>query len=400
MSQLQKARRNYYRRKPVHQIIIAKGDEVHSFALQGWMIGAGIVAALGLTFWLFAATAYVMFRDDVLAGMIARQTRQQHAYEDRIAALRLQVDRVTSRQLLDQEAFTVRLDDLLSRQNMLQKRSSQVSALIDRARDMGVKLGDDDLITGSINSNTKFEPSARIGDTLASVDTELGRIGRYQESTLTALEQQMTTSEKGIRGAVAELGLSLDALAGKRKTAKPTAQGGPYIPLRNINSTEDFNTRASYVIDQMGWLGNLRKSLNILPVHRPLNNATSLSSSFGARLDPFTRRPAFHAGLDFRGNTGEPVKATASGTVTKAGRLGGYGNLVEVTHSNGFATRYGHLSKILVHIGQKVRVGEAVGQLGSTGRSSGPHLHYETRIANNAVNPMRFVRAGKKLNLW
>ncbi len=398
MSQPARNRRAYQRRKPVHQIIIAKGDEVRSFTLHGWMIGAGILLSLGITFWLFAATAYVVFRDDVLAGMIARQTRQQHAYEDRIAALRLSVDRVTSRQLLDQEAFTARLDDLIDRQNTLQKRSTQVSSLLDKAKSMNVKLGDDDLVTGSLsNAASKVVASARIGDTLTNVEQEVGRIGRYQDNTLVALEQQMSSSEKNMRAAVADLGVKVDDFAAKK--ALPSAQGGPYIPLRT-NYTQDFQTRASYVIDQMDWLGRLRKSLNVLPLHRPLMTEISLSSPFGTRFDPFTGRSAFHSGLDFRGNIGVPIKSTAPGIVIKAGVLGGYGNCVEVQHANGFSTRYGHLSKILARIGQKVDTGDTIGLLGSTGRSTGPHLHYETRVNGQAVNPIRFVNAGQKLNIW
>ena len=352
-----------------------------------------------LTFWLFAATAYVMFRDDVLASMISRQTRQQHAYEDRIAALRLQVDRVTSRQLLDQDAFTARLDELLDRQGVIEKRSQQVSSLVDKARDLGVKLGDDALITGSIKRTAKIEKSDRIDKTLDRVENDIGRIGRYQETTLASLEGQMQQNEKSMRSAVADLGVPLDKLIDKPKAAKPMGEGGPFIPLR-LGNVENFQMRANYVIDEMGWLSDLHKSLNVLPVRNPLAVDSEITSGFGARTDPFLGRAAFHAGLDFHGDIGDPVRATAEGVVSKAGRVGGYGNLVEITHKNGFATRYGHLSAILVSLGQKIKGGQIIGKLGSTGRSTGPHLHYETRIDGNAVNPERFVRAGKKLSMW
>ena len=101
-----------------------------------------------------------------------------------------------------------------------------------------------------------------------------------------------------------------------------------------------------------------------------------------------------HTGIDLRGETGEPVHATAAGKVTIAGREGGYGNMVEIDHGNGLATRYGHLSEIDVKVGQTVRIGEVIGKIGSTGRSTGPHLHYETRINGEAVDPQKFLRAG------
>jgi murein DD-endopeptidase MepM/ murein hydrolase activator NlpD len=104
-----------------------------------------------------------------------------------------------------------------------------------------------------------------------------------------------------------------------------------------------------------------------------------------------------HTGIDFRGEYGEPIHATASGTVTSAGWSGGYGQMVEIDHGNGFATRYGHLSEIDVKVGQSIRIGQVVGRLGSTGRSTGPHLHYETRVDGEAVNPEKFLKAGATL---
>jgi murein DD-endopeptidase MepM/ murein hydrolase activator NlpD len=122
-----------------------------------------------------------------------------------------------------------------------------------------------------------------------------------------------------------------------------------------------------------------------------------MSSPFGMRMDPFMRGPAIHTGVDLRGDMGEPAHVTASGKVTIAGWSGGYGNMVEVDHLNGLSTRYGHLSKILVKVGQHVTLGQVVGLIGSTGRSTGPHLHYETRVNDTAVDPQKFLRAGQKL---
>jgi murein DD-endopeptidase MepM/ murein hydrolase activator NlpD len=118
-----------------------------------------------------------------------------------------------------------------------------------------------------------------------------------------------------------------------------------------------------------------------------------MSSGFGLRRDPFKRRPAMHAGVDFRGPVGSPVKSTAPGVVIKAGWNGGYGKLVEVRHENGVTSRYAHLSIILVRAGQKVEAGDILGKLGNTGRSTGPHLHYETRVSGRAIDPLRFWKA-------
>jgi murein DD-endopeptidase MepM/ murein hydrolase activator NlpD len=116
------------------------------------------------------------------------------------------------------------------------------------------------------------------------------------------------------------------------------------------------------------------------------------------RTDPFRRRPAMHTGIDFRAPTGQPARATAGGTVISAGYNRGYGNMVEIDHGNGLTTRFAHLSKVLVKKGQTIAKGDTVGQTGSTGRSTGPHLHYEVRVNGRAIDPMTFIRAGDQLS--
>ena len=139
------------------------------------------------------------------------------------------------------------------------------------------------------------------------------------------------------------------------------------------------------------------QTLATVPVRKPVVGNVDMSSPFGARMDPFLKGPAIHAGIDLRGDTGDPVRATASGEVVTASWQGGYGNMVEIDHGNGLSTRYGHMSKIDVKVGQRVAIGQTIGRIGSTGRSTGPHLHYETRIDDKPVDPQKFLRAGLRL---
>ena len=134
-----------------------------------------------------------------------------------------------------------------------------------------------------------------------------------------------------------------------------------------------------------------------IPSIKPVDQL-SFSSNFGIRSDPFQGTARMHAGIDIRGATGTPVYATADGVITNAGRLGGYGNMVEVNHGKGIATRYGHLSKILVADNTRVTRGQLIGLIGSTGRSTGPHLHYEVRIDGHAVNPVPFLQSANYLD--
>ena len=140
----------------------------------------------------------------------------------------------------------------------------------------------------------------------------------------------------------------------------------------------------------------LGQRIDRLPVANPVPGKP-VSSHYGSRMDPFVGRKAMHLGTDFRARSGSRVHAAASGTIKFAGRRGGYGNLVEIDHGNGLITRFAHLSRILVAKGDKVVRGAVVGKVGSTGRSTGPHLHYEVRRNGRALNPARFLKAGREL---
>ncbi|TAM98128.1 MAG: M23 family metallopeptidase [Rhizobiaceae bacterium] len=122
-----------------------------------------------------------------------------------------------------------------------------------------------------------------------------------------------------------------------------------------------------------------------------------VTSGFGVRTDPMLGIPALHPGIDFRSPVGKKVPATAAGVVTHAGWDGGYGKMVEIDHGNGYATRYGHLSEVDVKVGEKVKLGQIIGKSGSTGRSTGPHLHYEIRHDGRPINPVAFLKAGMKI---
>ena len=170
------------------------------------------------------------------------------------------------------------------------------------------------------------------------------------------------------------------------------------MPLRAPRTGASAFDRQLYRINvARAQIDRYTHTLVAVPVRKPVTGEVDMSSPFGMRMDPFLRPPAMHTGIDLRGDIGEPVHATAAGNVTIAGREGGYGNMVEINHGNGLATRYGHLSKIEVKVGQTVRIGEIIGRIGSTGRSTGPHLHYETRINGEAVDPQKFLRAGVRL---
>jgi murein DD-endopeptidase MepM/ murein hydrolase activator NlpD len=178
--------------------------------------------------------------------------------------------------------------------------------------------------------------------------------------------------------------------------------GGPLVPVQSARiegiSDPAFTEAYAGTIAHTTQLSALMEALTHVPLTTPVHgNQFEFTSGFGPRVDPFTGRVAFHTGVDFAGPWGSTVAATAAGIVVWAGPRGGYGNMVEIDHGYGFHTRYGHLSSILVREGSRVQQGTAVGRLGSTGRSTGPHVHYEVWLAQTVRDPKTYIDMGRQI---
>ncbi len=176
--------------------------------------------------------------------------------------------------------------------------------------------------------------------------------------------------------------------------------GGPLIEAKDpralaavLDVDEDFAVRIQRAARDLSDARSLADAANDLPLARPTTAAQS--SGYGVRFDPFTGRPALHSGMDFNGGYASPIYATAPGVVAYTGRRSGYGNVVEIDHGRGLKTRYAHLSAIAVRPGQAVALGQRIAAMGSTGRSTGTHLHYEVWAKGRALNPNRFLKAGQ-----
>ena len=168
------------------------------------------------------------------------------------------------------------------------------------------------------------------------------------------------------------------------------------MPIGDISADESFETGIEALQTALDALERTKSEVTAFPIAHPAPGQR-ITSGFGPRRDPILGRSAFHAGMDFRAPTGTPIRAPASGKIVRAGRNGGYGKMVEIDHGNGLKTRFAHLSRIQVRVGEEVSAGQRIGASGNTGRSTGPHLHYEVRKDGQAVNPMRYLKAGTRL---
>lgn len=397
-------------------VIAHAGKQLRIGPVIFWIV-VGTVTVLGA--WSAATATYFTFRDDVLTRLLARQAEMQYSYEDRIAELRARIDRTTSRQLLDQEQFEQKLDQIVQRQATLDQRTAALGTLPENTVTGSVKpaarslterlfgkskpapLPENDAAPGRQSGlmprlgskPLKLAKGANVNDTIAGIQASLDQVEQRQMAMLTAAEGSYDARIRRMKGLVSDLGLSLARL----EVGTPRGGvGGPYVPVKLNGHGGAFEQQLSRVNVSRVQLDHLSRTLAHVPYRTPVLGEIELSSGFGVRSDPFLGRPAMHTGLDFRASTGDPVRATANGRVVSAGWAGGYGRMVEIDHGNGLSTRYGHMSRINVKVGEQIHIGQVVGEVGSTGRSTGPHLHYETRIDGEAVDPQRFLRAGAR----
>ena len=247
----------------------------------------------------------------------------------------------------------------------------------------------------STAANFVQHPALRV---LADQTVRVSKIGLIETRLMASTQGEVAQGVSELQNVIRHAGINPDDYA--RRFEGLHGMGGPDLPLETMRiqgiadtAFSDAFLRASAVLDQMNML---MSAMRHIPLTTPVwGSQFERTSGFGARVDPFTGRYSFHPGIDFAGPWGAVIASTAPGTVVFAGERGGYGNMVEIDHGFGIHTRYGHLSSILVQVGAKVPKGAPIGRLGSTGRSTGPHVHYEIWYDDVVRNPSTFIEAGR-----
>jgi murein DD-endopeptidase MepM/ murein hydrolase activator NlpD len=329
------------------------------------MTAAGVVSALALA-WIMtmAAVAISSLLENRYSMQLLDREAKVTSAETRIAAYRDNVDAVA--------------DDLARRQAFIEKMvKSYVGELPADAR------------KGETVSDSSNEATKTVRKVSAAVP-EAAPLALIEAQQLTFIERLTRFADR--RSAAAETAMRKLRLNPDRMLASMedrSAMGGPLIAL-DSNRAGSFDPRFRRLGLSLARMEALQRGLQGIPQVVPAS-ADYISSGFGFRSDPFNGSPAFHAGLDFKGPSGAPVNAAASGRVSFVGRRPGYGNCLEIDHGNGLLTRYAHMSAFHAQIGQHVAAGQLIGAVGSTGRSTGPHLHFEVRLHGQPVNPRPFL---------
>jgi murein DD-endopeptidase MepM/ murein hydrolase activator NlpD len=389
-------------KRPAPPIIaLAVGGKVRSWRLRpGICLGAaaGIVALCTVT---IGSATLLLLNDAVPAAVALREENDRAAYEERIAALRAELDRATSKRVVATHAVEDQVALLLDRHNALAARQEQLDEVLSKAAASGIAIAElappmprprptDVVPRAGPDAPLAYAPSPgpdaeAVRPLLKDIQSSLDTLKDRQSRVLDVLALASREEAERIAGALRPIGFDRTADFGG-------GRGGPLVPAGALS----FGERAELLNAALDQVTGLRRASVELPLRQPLREGRR-TSSFGYRIDPFVGKAALHSGLDLAAPEGTNVTATAPGIVVAADWNGGYGQMVEIRHAHGFSTRYGHLSAIFVSPGARVTAGTVIGRVGSTGRSTGPHLHYETRTRGGPVDPALFIAAGNAL---
>mgnify|MGYP000300674382 CR=1 FL=1 len=390
-----------------------------------------LVAFLGgalLVAWAIVATA-ILLMDSISAGNYRDQAqRDQISYQRRLNELSAERDSRAAEALAAQERFNTALAQVSSMQSRLldsETRRRELETGIDviqttlrdtmkEREDVGDRLaalqgqieggaaaavngegdGTLDLLAAALarTAEERDQVVANAQDALVRADeiaTEMRLMEENNDRIFRQLEEAMTVSVKPLDKMFSAAGMDPDRII-KEVRKGYSGQGGPLTPITFSTRGEEPSIdteRANRILNEMDKLNLYRIAAEKAPFAVPLKDAFRFTSGFGRRWG------RMHEGTDFAAAHGTPIYATADGVVTHAGWMSGYGRLVKIQHEFGIETRYAHMSKIRVKVGQRVSRGDQVGDMGNTGRSTGTHLHYEVRVGGKAVNPMTYIKA-------
>jgi murein DD-endopeptidase MepM/ murein hydrolase activator NlpD len=360
-----------------HEIFVRTQGHVRFLRISAvWQKRAALIAGLVVVAW--AGVTLAVFVNQLLTSgdraAVAAQQAAATASEKRIAQYRDRVGEVAA----DLEERQVQLEDWQKTYFGTDPAAiANDAASAADADSSAAKADKTPLKTSAIDP--RLPPEAQI----------LAQLEARQEDFSARLLAAVNLRAAKAEDAVAKLGLDPRSLV--RNAA--AGRGGPFIPFHGrIGRASALGKSFAALEGALFRMEVLERTLVAIPSGQPAN-VLMLSSSFGYRSDPFSGAGAMHSGLDFPGPIGTPILAAAPGRVVFVGQKSGYGNVIEVDHGQGILTRYAHLSGFTTRVGTKVSAGEQIAKMGSTGRSTGSHLHFEVRLNGVAVNPRRFLEA-------
>jgi murein DD-endopeptidase MepM/ murein hydrolase activator NlpD len=422
---------------PERRVFLKSDNDTRFIRLRS---GTQLIALAGsslIVAWTIVATAIILM-DSIGAGNFREQAkRDQTTYKQRLNDLSLQRDKRAEEALAAQERFTSALtqisimqSQLLSSETRRRELESGIEVIQNTLRST---MKDRETVRNQLAQFDKQSPNGetqKVNKVVAPnglIDFVAGALTRtaaerdqttddMQTALITAedlkleialmqeendqifrqLEEAMTISVAPLDKMFRSAGMSTERII-EQVRGRYSGQGGPLTPLvfsiqGDLKPSPD-NLRANKILNQMDQLNLYRIAAQKAPFATPVKSAFRFTSQFGLRRDPKTGGRRMHRGVDFAASSGTPIYATADGVVTHSGWHSGYGRLIKIQHEFGIETRYAHLSRLKVKVGQRVSRGDRIGAMGSSGRATGVHLHYEVRVGDKAVNPMIYIKA-------
>jgi len=402
------------------------------------MMIIGLIFLMTGFFWIAFASINVTFKDELIAVRERNLYKARLEHEERISLLQKTIDQLNEKLMLDQEGYLQEVDKLRGEYGKLvgqhqrlteffsqgwmpvKKQSAGQSVEPLQRPTQGKSNGQpptsfrpgkgsfmqkklpspaDDLpVIGQqplgIKYAKQFSSKRQALAPLRDVREEMKAFATLQAKLLDQVVDFAKNEAGKTERIYARLGIKPDAVLKTAKVTSADAIGGPFVALTADDLLDaGVAKRMKKAVSYLNRAELLQNQASHLPLAVPINKITRISSQFGLRRDPFRRVAAMHTGIDLKAPYASKVFATADGVVTSASWAGGYGKRVIIQHTNGVTTQYAHLKKILAKKGQHVKLGDAIGLLGNTGRSTGAHLHYETRLNGKAMNPTRFWKA-------
>lgn len=379
---------------------IRSRSDVHYVTLTPFAQIALLCVCLCGLFWSAYASVNVVFKDQLLALKQQKLFEARLDYEDQLAKLRAQIEKANDRLLLNQQAYLKKVDGVKAEFDELAERQGVIESFFRRGwfplkpateSTAPAKPKDESsLIWFRKRFAAEFKSEQQVVEPLSEIRSAMAQV---QLRHLALIDDGNSYARQKLAQSTAlmtRLGLTLGSVPAKDAMGGPfeRADGSPQLSQFEADM-QDALGRLQTTLDNDS---RVRTEIRNLPLGLPMSKVLRISSEFGVRQDPLRHEEAMHGGIDFISNYSEPVLATSDGKIVWSGPHGPYGNLVEILHDNGVATRYGHLKGTNATVGQVVKRGDVIGWLGNTGRSTGPHLHYETRVSNRATDPRNFWR--------
>lgn len=432
---------------PEKRVFVKSAEGTRFVRLGGRAQALAWTGGLAVVVWSVFATSLVLI--DLVQDGDARAValREQALYETRINELALERDRQIANTIEAQQQFARALEDVSRVQEELFEAQVQIREMENRStalrnvlqrvlteRDGAVKQLTALRTIGPTEDDESSAPEADVAlvAALAEAETTLsyltGALSRtaahrdaMAETTEVALteatrlrhearlaserndrifsqlEEAVTVSMEPLDQMFRQVGMPPEQILGQMRRAY-TGEGGPLRPISfsTMGSVPDPETlRANAILNDLDELNLYRMAIDSLPFAKPVTANVRQTSGFGYRRDPVRGGSRLHAGMDWAGNYGTPIYASADGVIVHAGWQSGYGRLIKIQHEFGIETRFAHLSKINVRVGQRVSRGDKIGAMGNSGRSTGTHLHYEVRVGGKPVNPLNYIRAAR-----